>query len=71
MLRLSAIPATVFYFTIYDNILRTLRERMGDKIYVPLLSGTIARAIAVTVVSPLELIRTKMQSYKHSNEGKI
>lgn len=49
--------------------MHSLRDRMGDRIYVPLLSGTIARAVAVTVVSPLELIRTKMQSQKHSYHG--
>uniref|UniRef100_A0A7E4UN84 Solute carrier family 25 member 40 n=1 Tax=Panagrellus redivivus TaxID=6233 RepID=A0A7E4UN84_PANRE len=58
----SAIPATVFYFTIYDNLLHTMRNKYGDRAYVPLFVGAIARAIAVTVVSPIEMIRTKMQS---------
>ena len=31
---------------------------------IPLMSGGVARAWTVTVVSPLELIRTKMQSQK-------
>ncbi|KAI1715216.1 mitochondrial carrier protein [Ditylenchus destructor] len=63
---LSAIPATVFYFTIYDNILTRWRARSGDRLYIPLISGGTARAIAVIIVSPMELVRTKMQSQKHS-----
>jgi solute carrier family 25 protein 39/40 len=58
----SAIPATVFYFSVYDNLLCRARKRFGDHIYIPLVVGAIARAIAVTIVSPLEMIRTKMQS---------
>lgn len=36
---------------------------------VPLLAGMAARVFSVTVVSPLELIRTKMQSQKLSYYG--
>jgi len=63
---LSAVPATIFYFTLYENILTRLRRRVGNEFYVPLASGSTARAIAVTVVSPLELVRTKMQSQRHT-----
>lgn len=38
---------------------------------VPLLAGMAARVFSVTVVSPLELIRTKMQSQKLSYYGII
>jgi solute carrier family 25 protein 39/40 len=34
--------------------------------WIPLVSGSSARIMAVTVVNPLELIRTKMQSEKMS-----
>lgn len=34
-----------------------------------MLAGTVARTIAVTIVSPLEMIRTKMQSEQHSYKG--
>uniref|UniRef100_A0A915PG19 Solute carrier family 25 member 40 n=1 Tax=Meloidogyne floridensis TaxID=298350 RepID=A0A915PG19_9BILA len=64
---LSAVPATVFYFTLYDNLHNVLRERIGNKsFFAPLLAGSLARASSVTIVSPLELIRTKMQSEKLS-----
>lgn len=39
--------------------------------FIPLLAGMSARVISVTVVSPLELIRTKMQSQRLSYFGKI
>jgi solute carrier family 25 protein 39/40 len=59
---ISAIPATVFYFSIYDNLLCRARGRYGDHFYVPLIVGAVARGIAVTIVSPIEMVRTKMQS---------
>ncbi|XP_070536631.1 mitochondrial glutathione transporter SLC25A40-like isoform X2 [Ptychodera flava] len=64
---LMAVPATVIYFTTYDQLKlllgRMLNNQNPSKIwYIPMLAGTIARVGAVTVISPLELIRTKMQS---------
>ncbi|XP_068624317.1 solute carrier family 25 protein Shawn-like isoform X2 [Battus philenor] len=64
-----ALPCTVVYFvsyeqlryktkTIYNNLTCTDHQPM----WIPLLSGATARTIAVTMFSPLELIRTKMQS---------
>ncbi|KAM9784470.1 probable mitochondrial glutathione transporter SLC25A39 isoform X1 [Syngnathus typhle] len=58
-----AVPATVIYFTCYDQLRDFLRVRMGfHGEHIPLLAGGLARLGAVTVISPLELIRTKMQS---------
>ncbi|XP_037640694.1 solute carrier family 25 member 40-like isoform X2 [Sebastes umbrosus] len=62
-----AVPATVIYFTCYDQLCSALRVRMGDRAQeAPLLAGAIARVGSATVISPLELIRTKMQSQKQS-----
>uniref|UniRef100_A0A671M6P9 Mitochondrial glutathione transporter SLC25A40 n=1 Tax=Sinocyclocheilus anshuiensis TaxID=1608454 RepID=A0A671M6P9_9TELE len=62
-----AVPATVIYFTCYDQLCAVLKLRMGDRSdYAPLLAGAIARVGSATVISPLELIRTKMQSEKQS-----
>ncbi|XP_073703541.1 mitochondrial glutathione transporter SLC25A40 [Garra rufa] len=62
-----AVPATVIYFTCYDQLRASLKLRMGDHSdYAPLLAGAIARVGSVTVISPLELIRTKMQSERRS-----
>uniref|UniRef100_A0A4W4EK81 Mitochondrial glutathione transporter SLC25A39 n=1 Tax=Electrophorus electricus TaxID=8005 RepID=A0A4W4EK81_ELEEL len=60
-----AVPATVIYFTCYDQLRDFLRYGMGYQgNHVPLVAGALARLGAVTVISPLELIRTKMQSRK-------
>nr|XP_046255971.1 solute carrier family 25 member 40 isoform X2 [Scatophagus argus] len=62
-----AVPATVIYFTSYDQLCAALRVRMGDYAQeAPLLAGAIARVGSVTVISPLELIRTKLQAQKQS-----
>ncbi|KAM6995058.1 mitochondrial glutathione transporter SLC25A40 isoform 1-T2 [Tautogolabrus adspersus] len=62
-----AIPATVIYFTCYDQLCAALRLRMGDYTQeAPLVAGAIARVGSATVISPLELIRTKLQSQKLS-----
>ncbi|XP_018592002.1 mitochondrial glutathione transporter SLC25A39 isoform X2 [Scleropages formosus] len=58
-----AVPATMIYFTSYDQLRDFLHYRMGcHENQVPLVAGGLARLGAVTVISPLELIRTKMQS---------
>lgn len=58
-----AVPATVIYFTAYDQLRDYLHARAGSRgHHVPLVAGALARLGAVTVISPLELIRTKMQS---------
>ncbi|VDM96610.1 unnamed protein product [Thelazia callipaeda] len=59
---IMAVPATVFYYTVYDNMLCWLRKIHGERYWTPLIAGSTARLVAVTVVSPIELIRTKMQS---------
>lgn len=62
-----AVPATMIYFTCYDQLCAVLRVRMGSHgEEAPLLAGAIARVGSVTVISPLELIRTKLQSQKQS-----
>eukprot|EP00039_Didymoeca_costata_P026626 m.16257 g.16257 ORF g.16257 m.16257 type:complete len:335 (-) comp5642_c0_seq2:890-1894(-) len=54
-----AVPATVIYFTSYDYLKAWLGEKEP---YAPLLAGSVARVGAVTVISPLEMVRTKMQA---------
>ncbi|XP_041123061.1 solute carrier family 25 member 39-like, partial [Polyodon spathula] len=58
-----AVPATVIYFTCYDQLRDFLCSGMGYQgNQVPLVAGALARLGTVTVISLLELIRTKMQS---------
>lgn len=59
-----AIPATVIYFTIYDQLREklTAMNKNTYSIWIPIVSGGCARVLAATTISPLEMIRTKMQS---------
>ncbi|XP_037544621.1 solute carrier family 25 member 39 [Nematolebias whitei] len=60
-----AVPATIIYFTCYDQLRDFLWFGLGlQGNHIPLLAGGLARLGAVTVISPLELVRTKMQSKK-------
>ncbi|KAK2505897.1 hypothetical protein MC885_003638 [Smutsia gigantea] len=64
-----AVPATVIYFTCYDQLTALLRSKLGEnESCIPVVAGIVARFGAVTVISPLELIRTKMQYKKFSYE---
>ncbi|KPJ02431.1 Solute carrier family 25 member 40 [Papilio xuthus] len=68
---LLALPCTVVYFVSYEQLrfkTKTLYNKWTDTVHqpmwIPLFAGATARTIAVTTFSPLELIRTKMQSKK-------
>ncbi|KAM6209106.1 mitochondrial glutathione transporter SLC25A40 isoform 1-T1 [Sarcoramphus papa] len=64
---IMAVPTTVIYFTCYDQLSEALKSRLGkDDEHIPVLAGTLSRFGSVTVVSPLELIRTRMQYHKLS-----
>ncbi|KFM81683.1 Solute carrier family 25 member 40, partial [Stegodyphus mimosarum] len=60
-----AIPATVIYFTMYeqirDNTMKTLVPPLHPY-WVPMMSGITARVLTVTAISPIEFLRTKLQS---------
>jgi len=71
-----AVPTTVIYFTMYEQLkikMETQRRAFSahsdikpseTSRLVSMGAGGLARLMAVTIVSPLELIRTKMQSQK-------
>jgi len=71
-----AVPTTVTYFTMYEQLKvcidsqRRARSAQPSILtaetpkWVSLTAGGLARLVAVTLVSPLELVRTKMQSQK-------
>jgi len=70
-----AIPTTCTYFTMYEqlkviiddkrkNLMLTNIGNSETPSWVSLTAGGLARWLAVTLVSPLELVRTKMQSQK-------
>jgi len=73
-----ALPTTVLYFVAYEQIRVRLKDQHMIRtkatdpdtyqmpMWIPLVAGCTARCLAVTVVNPLELIRTKMQSERMS-----
>ena len=63
---LMAVPATVIYYTSYDQLKIALGfQPEKNKILPPLIAGSLSRTIAVSTVTPLELLRTKIQSRQH------
>jgi len=64
---LMSAPGTMIYYPTYEYMRDRLRER-SDSPAVPALAGAIGRSAAVTVVTPMDLIRTKMQSKLHSSQ---
>ncbi|KAL7729107.1 hypothetical protein ACLKA6_019928 [Drosophila palustris] len=74
----SALPSTVVYFVAYEQFKARYIAIYKDHfaapdssqkelpLVVPMLSGVTARIFAVTFVSPIELVRTKMQSKRLS-----
>ncbi|KAI9850337.1 MAG: hypothetical protein M1838_005842 [Thelocarpon superellum] len=67
-----AIPANVIYFTGYDWLRYSKRspiaQRMPDT-YIPLVAGSMARVGAATVISPIEMFRTRLQAGSTSSGG--
>lgn len=55
-----AVPSNIIYFTGYEYI----RDRFIFQLPVitPLLCGSLARVMAATVISPVELLKTRFQS---------
>lgn len=72
-LLVMSVPLTVIYYTAYDTLKFMLGFRPNATnlaaVTAPMLAGCIARTMSVTVIAPLELIRTKLQSrenYRYS-----
>jgi len=65
---IMAVPATVVYFTFYDKLKSILNSKFATNnsqpLWIPMLSGGCGRIFAASLISPLEMIRTKMQSKK-------
>ncbi|TDG41963.1 hypothetical protein AWZ03_011609 [Drosophila navojoa] len=78
---ISALPSTIIYFVAYEQLkarfidmhykylspVQTTAYTRNIPMLVPMMAGVTARILAVTVVSPVEMIRTKMQSQKMTN----
>ncbi|OLY85575.1 Solute carrier family 25 member 40 [Smittium mucronatum] len=65
---IAALPSTVIYYVGYDSLrsqFRTFWPQYDH--YSPLLAGTIARSFSSALISPLELVRTIIQSSSSSD----
>ncbi|OQO01534.1 hypothetical protein B0A48_12569 [Cryoendolithus antarcticus] len=70
---MMAVPGNVIYFAGYDWLraspMSPLPGRVSDD-YAPLVAGSVARVTAALFVSPIEMLRTRMQA-SQSKEGSI
>ncbi|KAL8641829.1 MAG: hypothetical protein Q9228_001425 [Teloschistes exilis] len=67
-----AIPANVIYFTGYDVLRSSKRSPVNQFVpdqYAPLLAGSVARVAAASVISPIEMFRTRMQAAPSGTSG--
>ncbi|EIE88097.1 hypothetical protein G6F46_002957 [Rhizopus delemar] len=55
---IMSVPANVVYFVGYEH----LKDSIPSTEYAPLMAGAVARTIAVTMISPIELFRTRLQA---------
>ena len=72
-LLVMSVPLTVIYYTAYDKLKFMLGfspdATNATAVIAPMVAGCIARTVSVTVIAPLELVRTKLQSrnnYRYS-----
>ena len=67
-----AVPANVIYFTGYEalrfNKSSPINAYLNDT-YAPLVAGSVARVAAASVISPIEMFRTRMQATSGHQSG--
>lgn len=56
------VPSSTFYMLTYDYLLNTMFPTVVSPGLAPLLAGVSARTLITSISSPLELIRTNLQS---------
>lgn len=62
LLLLQSLPANIIYFLSYEHARDHLASYPALDKVSPLLAGGAARALATTMVSPVELLKTRLQS---------
>lgn len=60
--RVISVPASTCYMLTYDHLLNETLPPLLPAALVPLTAGISARTLITTIASPLELIRTNLQS---------
>lgn len=67
-----AVPGNVVYFAGYDTLLTSdkspIKKLCADR-YAPIFAGLTARVVAALFVSPIELVRTRMQAAQTTTAG--
>lgn len=69
---LMAVPANVIYFAGYDWLRTSQRSPIMNRVsdaYAPLAAGSVARIVAAIAVSPIEMLRTRMQASSSADKG--
>eukprot|EP01052_Picozoa_sp_SAG31_P041873 SAG31_NODE_6473_length_2004_cov_1.867192_1_plen_279_part_00 len=69
-----AVPSTILYFTTYDTIKIGLQDQLlpaWAQPIAPPLAGSLARLLAATAVTPLELVRTQMMAERGEDANRI
>jgi len=64
------VPANIVYFTGYDWLRFNKQSpinRFANDNYAPLVAGAFARSFAASIVSPIEMFRTRMQASQASS----
>ncbi|KAH9944436.1 mitochondrial carrier [Epithele typhae] len=59
---LIGVPASTCYMLTYDHLLNTTLPPLLPQAVVPLSAGIVARTAMTSLLSPLELVRTNLQS---------
>ena len=68
---MMSLPSNIVYYVGYESLRDFMSDQIGSQ-YSPLLAGASARgirfnvALAVTFISPLELLRTRVQAGEKS-----
>ncbi|KAG0192102.1 hypothetical protein DFQ28_010101 [Apophysomyces sp. BC1034] len=67
-----SVPGNVIYFVGYDYLRDGVRPYVtsNKKDYAPLVAGGVARTVAVAIISPIELFRTRLQAATGVNDFK-
>eukprot|EP00947_MAST-08B_sp_MAST-8B-sp1_P002839 g2839.t1 len=75
---LMSVPATVLYFTLYEELkgrLAACGEAVGlpqsEALWAPICAGAGARVMAAATVAPLELVRTQAQSVERAGASMV
>lgn len=67
--RIIGVPSSTTYMLTYDYLLRNALPPLLPASIVPLVAGIVARTSITSIASPLELIRTNLQSTPKSSDN--